>query len=103
MVGVGVFCTVRAGLAVGVVRVSGGPCVGFFAAVVRCVAGCAKTESERNPTTSTMSVLIRATLRMGNLLGVVRPCTGVPAPFVLVRAVWGFTAASGPDCWNGRT
>src|SRR5947209_6534042 len=50
-----------------------------------------------------MSVLIRATLRMGNLLGVVRPCAGVPAPFVLVRAVCGSTAGSGPDCWNGTT
>src|SRR5947209_19712174 len=50
-----------------------------------------------------MSVLIRATLRMGNLLGVVPPCAGVPAPFVLVRAVCGSTAGSGPDCWNGTT
>ncbi len=34
MVGVGVICTVRVGLAVGVVYVAGSPCEGFFATVV---------------------------------------------------------------------
>src|SRR6266446_4655200 len=99
MLGVGVIRTVRVGLAVGVVCVAGGPCVGFFAAVVRWVAGCAKTESARNPTASTMSVLIRATLRMGNRRGVVRPCAGALTWLVLSQDGCGFTAGSGPDCW----
>src|SRR5437868_4174765 len=103
MAGVGVLCAVRVCLAAGVVCVVGGPCVGFFVTVVRCEAGCAKTESARNPTASTMTALIRATLRMGNRRGVERRCADVPAWLVLVRAGCGFTAGCGPDCWNGTT
>src|SRR6516165_6234951 len=103
MVGVGVLCTVRVDLAMGVVCVARGRCVGFFAAVVKWDAGCAKTENTKNPIASTISVLIKATLRMGNRREVARPCAGVPAWLVDVCDVCGFIAGNGPDCWNGRT
>src|SRR6266516_5968643 len=103
MVGVGVLCIGRVVLAATVVCHDGDHCVEYFDQVVRWDPGCAKTENARNPTASTMTALIRPTLRMGNRRGVARPCAGMPAWLVDARAVCGFTTGSGPDCWKGTT